>query len=299
MHKYMRAIGFSKLTSRKELNSLIANTVQNAERRAYTTKDDETMLAEFCKEFGKDIGIAVCGEFDSEDKFAYEYFYPYLKGSDVSSSEDISIERHISDYSYAGVCDDPRCGVTLIFYLQNLIAYIRYNGRQEEPVIGTTLTLSALSVKGSVILPIHKTEAQIYTGEKEKTRRSNILREARRGNNDAIERLMLDDMDTYSAISTKIGEDDVYSIVDNYFMPYGIECDLYSILGEILGVKEISNSITKEKVIVMRIRANDLEFDVAINRQDLNGEPKIGRRFKGEIWLQGYINYPDAVADGI
>ena len=27
--------------------------------------------------------------------------------------------------------------------------------------------------------------------------------------------------------------------------------------------------------------------------KDLVGEPAIGRRFKGNIWMQGYINYPE------
>ena len=29
------------------------------------------------------------------------------------------------------------------------------------------------------------------------------------------------------------------------------------------------------------------------HRQDLYGEPQIGRRFKGTIWLQGKINMQD------
>ncbi|MEE1517216.1 MAG: DUF3881 family protein, partial [Lachnospiraceae bacterium] len=32
-------------------------------------------------------------------------------------------------------------------------------------------------------------------------------------------------------------------------------------------------------------------FDVCINKKDLLGEPEVGRRFKGSIWVQGYINY--------
>ena len=37
---------------------------------------------------------------------------------------------------------------------------------------------------------------------------------------------------------------------------------------------------------------NELVFDLCINEKDLYGEPAVGRRFKGIIWLQGYINYP-------
>ena len=36
---------------------------------------------------------------------------------------------------------------------------------------------------------------------------------------------------------------------------------------------------------------NDMQFDVCINKNDMLGEPKIGRRFKGIIWLQGQLHY--------
>ena len=40
----MRAIGFSKLKDRKELQNLITDIIVNADERAYTSKDDDTIL---------------------------------------------------------------------------------------------------------------------------------------------------------------------------------------------------------------------------------------------------------------
>jgi hypothetical protein len=39
----------------------------------------------------------------------------------------------------------------------------------------------------------------------------------------------------------------------------------------------------------MKIECNDIQFDVCINEKDLMGQPEIGRRFKGNIWMQGNI----------
>ena len=75
-------------------------------------------------------------------------------------------------------------------------------------------------------------------------------------------------------------------------MPYGVECDNYSILGEILECSLVTNKVTNEEVYLMTILCNDLQFDLCINKQDLYGEPAVGRRFKGTIWMQGYINFP-------
>ena len=114
MHKYMRAIGFSEFTDRKRLKELLTGVIMDSTSRAYTTNQDEILLGEFCKDFAPNIGIAVCGEFDEEDKFIYDYYYPYLRGTNISSVEDVSVERHAAKESYAGVCDDIKVGVSLI-----------------------------------------------------------------------------------------------------------------------------------------------------------------------------------------
>jgi hypothetical protein len=75
-------------------------------------------------------------------------------------------------------------------------------------------------------------------------------------------------------------------------MPYGVECDQYSILGEIIDYNIAKNRYTGEDIVFMTIECNEILFDIAINREDLYGEPAVGRRFKGSIWLQGTISYP-------
>ena len=292
MHKFMRAIGFSKLTDRREQQKLITDIIVNAAHRSYTSNGEETILAEFCEDFAQDIGIAVCGEFDAEDKFTYDYFYPYLRGTGVSSYEDVSVERHAEKESYAGICDDIKVGVSLIFYLQNIVPYVKAQHSDMLPIRGTTLTLSGLSISGSILLPILKNEREKQKLQKATMNRNQLIAAARKGDEDAIESLTLEDMDTYTSISKKILTEDVFSLVDTYFMPYGVECDQYSVMGEILDISSRVNRITGEEIYVMRLNCNDLQFDICINKQDLYGEPQVGRRFKGIIWMQGYINYP-------
>ena len=293
MHKYMRAIGFSKLMDKREQQKLVTDIILSATRRSYTSNGDETILAEFCEDFAENMGIAVCGEFDADDKFTFDYFYPYLRGRGVSSYEDVSVERHAEKESYAGVCDDIKVGVSLIFYLQNIIPYVKAQHTNMLPIRGTTLTLSGLSVKGNIILPLVKDEMDMRRVKKASLNRNQLIAAARQGDEDAIESLTLEDMDTYTSISRKILKEDVFSLVDTYFMPYGVECDQYSILGEILEYSKTANKLTGEEIYLMKLSCNDLQFDICINAADLYGEPQIGRRFKGIIWMQGYINYPD------
>jgi len=292
LHTFMRAIGFSKYTDRKNIKELIRNIVKNSDERGYTLNEDGIMLGEFCKNFANDMGIAVCGEFDEEDKFVYEYYYPYLRGTGITSTEDVSVERHAAKESYAGVCDDIKLGMTMIFYLQNMIPYVNAKVGDNLPIKGNTLTIAALSTSGTIMMPIKKDPFLVSQVKKESVNRSKLIVAARRGDEDAIEKLTLEDMDMYTTISKKIQKEDVYSIVDTYFMPYGVECDHYSVLGEITAVQERTNSLTGEEIFILTLLCNELTFDVAINKIDLFGEPQVGRRFKGFIWLQGKINFP-------
>ena len=293
MHKYMRAVGFSSFESRRKLQELLTEVVLNSDKRAVTINNENMLLGEFSKNFAEGLGIAVCGEFDEEEKFTYEYYYPYLDGDGITSYEDVSVERHADKDSYAGVCDDIKVGISLIFYLKNRIPYIKAQTTGQLPVRGTTLTLSALSTGASVMLPIQKDEEQMQRVKQASIARNDLMAAARKGDEDAIETLTLEDMDMYTVISKRIQKEDIFSLVDTYFMPYGVECDQHSVLGEIVRMRMTTNKITGEKIYILTICCNELTFDVSINIIDLFGEPQVGRRFKGVIWLQGKINFPE------
>lgn len=293
MHKFLRAVGFSQYTEKKQVQKLIRDIIIHADERSYTTVGKKTLVAEFDRNFAEDIGIAVCGEFDEDDTYSFDYYLPYLRSDLVSTAEDISIERHAAKESYAGICDDPKVGVSLIFYLQNMISYLKLQGEGKIPAKGTSLNLSALSCQGTIMMPIQKTEWQKKKIAKDAVQRNRLIQAARGGDEEAMESLTLEDMDTYTSISRKIQKADIFSLVDTYFMPYGVECDQYSVLGEITDMKLVTNGLTGEKVHILTLCCNDLNLKVAINSIDLLGEPAVGRRFKGSVWLQGQMNFPE------
>ncbi|MBQ3791446.1 MAG: DUF3881 family protein [Lachnospiraceae bacterium] len=295
MHQYLRAIGFSEVKSRDVLHKIIGDAVQDADRRVYTTDatdGDQSFLAQFDRDFGSGIGLAVCGIMDENDHFIYEYYYPYLRGTGVSTAEMVEVERHAAQDSYAGVCDDLRIGVTMIFYLQNKIPYLRAIGEGNFPQTGSTVTLSGLALSGTILMPLAKTSEQREDLRRRLLGRNQVIAAAKDGDEDAIETLTLYDMDMYSAISKKARKADIYTLVDTCFMPYGVECDQYSVLGEIVDFRTTTNFLTRERVVVLRLNCNEVYFDVAVAERDLYGEPAVGRRFKGNIWMQGFLNFP-------
>lgn len=289
MHNFLRSIGFKNLIKKKDLDILIDDIIKNPNKKVITEDAKGNVFAELSKQYGESIGIAVRGEY-VEEEFQMDYYYPYFVGSGVSTEEKVEIEKRSDREAYAGVCDEVRLGVTLIFYLQNVIEYLQEAGGIARKIPANT-TLSALSTGGKIIFPVYKNESQIKKGENYSQKRSHLIAAARDGDEEAIESLTLEDIDTYSMISRRVMKEDILSIVDTYFMPYGIESDQYSIMGEILNYDTIENSVTSEKCYILTVDSNNLVFDVCINESDLLGEPAVGRRFKGNIWMQGQINY--------
>ena len=293
MHSFLRAIGFSdSISTEYDVEELLEDVFKNYQHReAVKEEDGKRAFIEMDKSFGPEIGIKLCGELD-EHGFHRQYYFPYLNGSGETSSEDLSLERRANGDSYVGVCDDGRVGCSLIFYLQNPA-----NLRQESLLNHlkgnrVTTTFSGLSLNGMILLPIKENETQKEEKRDSFSNRSTLVTAAKNGSQEAIESLTLDDMDTYSMLSRRVVSEDVFTIVDTFFMPYGVECDQYQIMGIINFYTKVYNSYTKEALYQMNVECNGMYFDICINKKDLLGDPEIGRRFKGSIWLQGRINFP-------
>lgn len=292
MHHYLRAIGFHELKTTKELDLVLDEIIENPNRMqtARDTKGNE--IAELTKEYGSGFGLRVIGQFVDDEGFEIDYYYPYFTGNSVTTEENISVERHAGNESFAGICDDVRIGVSLIFYVQNGIEYLNETYHDETCLSKATVTLSGLSTDGRIIMPIAKQKKKVETPAQVQQRHS-LMAAALAGDEDAMESLTLEDMDTYSMLSNRIMDEDVLSIVETSFMPYGIESDQYQVIGEILDFTMLPNKETMEELYILTLECSDMVFDVCINRKDLLGEPAVGRRFKGTIWLQGKLNFID------
>lgn len=295
MHSYLRAVGFSEIEDGSELKDLLHDVFYEYDVRNAVREDKGRAFMEYVKSFAKDMGIVVCGSLDREG-FHQEYYFPYLKGKGITTEEDLVIDKRGDSESYTGICEDTRVGVSLIFYLQNPAKYKQENilGHLMSQNISTTFT--GLSIEGRILLPILKKEDQVICSREAARKRNRLIAQAKQGDEAAMESLTLEDMDIYSSVSRRVQKEDVFSIVESFFMPWGMECDQYQILGEIKSYERVENDSTGERIWRMSLECNDMDFDVCINTKDLIGDPEVGRRFKGVIWLQGRINFPQQVS---
>lgn len=293
MHKYLRSVGFGKYQKKKEIAELLDELEKIAGEHKRIQIESDSNLCEIRAELAPNIGIAMVGETDENGIFQREYYYPYMIANDISSEVDCSIQRHTEKETFGGLLDEPRVGISLIFYLDNGIEYLE-RGLDHVSQKVKAVKLTGLSDEGKILLPLHKTRKQIEKAQVAAKDRSSLMEAARNGDEDAMETLTIEDIDMYSQISRRVMKEDIYSIVDSSFMPSGIECDQYTVIGEILQVEEKINKISLERVYDLKLNCNDMIFHVGIAKRDLLGEPIVGRRFKGQIWMQGF-----AIFDGL
>lgn len=291
MHKYLKAVGFSRITKRSQIREIIQDVIKNYDEKTAVENHPEGIFVEFSKNYGCDCGITVCGQYEDDDKFHVDYYFPFFRGTGVTTQEQVSIERHADKESFAGACDDLRIGVTLIFYLQNPAEYMLEHYKGNMLLGNQPLTLSGLAKEGNILFPVQKDKEAVKLERELAKNRNHLIAAARNGDEEAMESLTMDDIDRYAMVNQRIATEDIFTIVDSYFMPFGIECDQYNIMGEILDFMTFKNILTGEEICQLTVESNDMQFDICINRANLLGEPQIGRRFKGTIWLQGQLHF--------
>jgi hypothetical protein len=174
--------------------------------------------------------------------------------------------------------------------LQNISEFFKATNGKLISKTGTSV-LSGLSTEGKIILPVEKSNEKRENHMRQLYRRSNLINAAREGDEEAIESLTIEDMDLYSMLSRRVENEDLLSIVETSLMPYGVESDQYAVIGEIFDISYAKNMITGETIVILSVNSKDIIYDICINEKDLLGEPRVGRRFKGRVWLQGIVKY--------
>lgn len=291
MHSFLKTIGYSGLTKHQDEEKLIRRIIREA-KVCNIISEGSMNFAELQFEVADGVGIIVRGEYDDFDAFHPEHYFPYVRGNCVSLHEEVFVSKRVDTDAYTGMSEDFRVGVSIIFYLQNAVDYVKEqksplgNGNIKHPV-----TLSGLSCEGKILLPVYKDKKAEKIMNSDMNNRAELIAEAKRGNREAMESLAFDDFENYAQISKRIRTEDIYSIVDTTFIPYGSESDNYTVLATILEVNLTKNKYTGEEMYVMDLVCNSLDFTVCINKKDLLGEPAPGRRFRGIVWLQGYVEF--------
>lgn len=290
-HSYWNVIGFDGNTKEgaEILNQLIKSAISEPSRE-HSLYLDNSEYKEYQKEIIKGAGIVVFGYYNEND-FIVENTYPYVDSDNscLLDCQNVSIEQMSDKFAYLGMFDSYIMNMVVIFYLKDNSFINSTVSNLNIDISSCSICLSALSSVGIILLPVEKKNISENTKKVHLDRRVSLIERAKKGDEDAIDTLTIDELETQQMLFHRIRNEDVLSIVESYFMPDGLENDKYAILGDILDVRNELNPITKEVIYCLQVVCNDVKITVMINKKNLTGEPKIGRRFRGKIWLLGEI----------
>ena len=81
MHSYLKSIGFSGIEDKKQLDAVLKDVIENYDEKIVVEDRTGHLFTELSKMYGCDFGITVCGEYDEENHFEMEYYFPYFRGT--------------------------------------------------------------------------------------------------------------------------------------------------------------------------------------------------------------------------
>ena len=161
MHRFLRTVGFSEYQKKHNIDGLMKDLADHyrPDQIRKIQLDEETNLCEVRAEMAPGMGVNIYGEMDETGDIRPEYYVPYIIGRSISSKADCSIQRHTNRETYAGLLDEYRVGISLIYYLENVM---EYRERQMAKISTDVdyVNLSGLSIKGKILLPIKKTQKE-------------------------------------------------------------------------------------------------------------------------------------------
>lgn len=287
MHNYLRSIGFRDIDN-KRYHEIIQNLIDNPEQQFSSKDKDGSSIIENITEYDFNIGISTIGKRLKDSTEYFEYTYPYYKAVSTSSNADVELVRNSSNACFSGILEDGRLGIDLIFHVIDQYYMTDSRFKENKIIKGSEINLSGLAEKGMILLPVSKCirheNDPMYLKTKQETEDA-----ARNGDTEARELIAEEEYEFYNHLQSRVQREDIYTILQTYIMPLGIENDKYEILGEISDYHELKNRVTGQNLVAIDVKVNSIPIQVVINEKDLVGEIEEGRRFKGTIWLQGSI----------
>ena len=188
MHKYLRAIGFSKIKNRLQYDPIYKEIIRNPDHRSISSTGLGSSTIQLDKKFGDYIGISMVGEIDLTGETFYEHSFPFILPSAYRRDEESRVEKHCYNESYAGIMED--IGMSIVYHVQNIADYNRYMWYTKKTVVDG-VHFAALSLEGKILLPLATTKDATEAYDQNIEHSYHLLEKAKQGDSFANEELMM------------------------------------------------------------------------------------------------------------
>ena len=149
MDKYFRAVGFSQLRAGRQLDALIQNSFKTCESKYATGLDSDDVSLDCFKYFGKGIGLGLSGVMKKNKSVTLRRCFPFAESDCLVTA--VNVETETVDNDRLVLFYDKETLNQFVIKLQKPLS-------QTEKI--KTISVSALSAKGKVLLPFYKDREQ-------------------------------------------------------------------------------------------------------------------------------------------
>lgn len=287
MLSYLSAVGMKQYNTSEKIKDLINDVVSNSTGKYISNFKEDQIKIEYYKKLNEKVGLIVRGQMTDKEEMTIDLLLPYCLGEYMSNIVEVDVQNDQEGPIYYAICEEEDTATEIDFCLQNVVDYLDIGDDEEVFLNGVVLT--GLSIEGKIILNVDKDDVEQELQEEEEEWRKDLVKLARQGDTNAIELLDIEAEEIDEVIKERLQEEDVFSVIEGLFMPYGDEQGIYSVLGTIMQIDTLTNKYTDEVVYNLHLESMGIKFEVSINKEDLTGEPSVGMRFLGICWMQGRV----------
>ena len=168
MHKYLRSIGFRNYGKREFDEWLYSKALVDPDIMADALDMDGNEIIELRKEVSAGMGICMRGFRSRDGRFVMDHYFPYREAVRKANALETSVIPQTDRNGLFGMNDDTRVGLDLVYYVQDMIRFLKSDQSRNSKVFFGGTSLMGLSSGGQIIMPVQKTAEAIERNEKAK-----------------------------------------------------------------------------------------------------------------------------------
>ena len=293
----MRSVGFTRAKFYEHIGFLKKDIAENPDKKVVFSYEDGGLFVELYKLYGNGIGLLARGLMDDNENIKIESFEAF-----ALYEKDLSVNKYVVEFADnlpLIVFEDIGTGNELVFALQNRIDFFKDEQRfinhgrsvifsKDEGIVKRRVNFTAFSSYGQVILPVHKPSKMVVSKDGEPSEKAASVKF------DASDEFSIELMKKYidqasGDADSRLLSEDLFSVIEGFFLPMEMNDTEYSMLGEIEAVEEVINPITDEIITRLSLNITGTKLMLIINKRDLIGYPMAGMRFMGTCRMRGIV----------
>ena len=303
---FYSSIGIGSIVENKRKINKVLREVSFAPDFVYEREKDKKgrIFYDRYKYLGSGFGVSVkgyrCTKPNKEGKMVEKHTVTdwaiFAKGSKENIVKNAYVDMDEDEYGFC-LAEDKVSANLFEFRINNMMEildhYKKLSNQEEVNVFEVNINqvnVALLMLYGTVLLPVDKS-CECCQGQRDEEEREQkeLASKARMGDFEAEAAFYQLAYEQEMELGERLAEEDFLSVFEGYYFNMVEQSGIFTILGDILDVEELTNHATNEQIYRLTLSITDTYTTAYINKKDLLGFPTAGMRLMGVGMLQGDV----------